>query len=136
MITHLTPYLAFNDQCEEALNFYAKALGGKIKMMSRVSDGPKEYHQPEHLNKIMHSELEIGKVSFMASDSMGRKLRPGTNTSLSLNFENVDEITSAWKNMCEGATITMELQETFWGAKFGTLQDKYGINWMFNCDKK
>jgi len=136
MITAVTPYLSFNDKCEEALNFYAKALGGEIKSMMKVGDGPKEYHSPEHNNKVMHSLLEIGKASIMASDSMGHDTSPGSNTSLTLQFETMDEIGKAWKNLSEDAKITMELQDTFWGAKFGTLQDKFGINWMLNCDKK
>ena len=136
MVTDITPYLMFNNNCEEALQFYSEALGGIVKHMSRVNESPKEFQSPGNLDKIMHAEMMIGKASFMASDSMGKNMVPGTNTHISLNFESIEEINISWKNMCEGATVTMDLQDTFWGAKFGMLQDKFGINWMFNCDKK
>jgi PhnB protein len=135
MITSITPYLTFNSTCAEALNFYVKALGAEIKNIQKVSDGPKEYHSPEHMDKVMHAEVAVGKAMFMASDSMGYEMQSGNNTSLSLNFETIDEIEKAWKNMSDGAKIGMELQDTFWGAKFGQLHDKYGICWMFNCQK-
>src|SRR4051812_15273612 len=109
MITGLTPYLSFNDKCEEALNFYATALGGQIKSMMRGGDGPKEYQSPENNHKVMHSEIVLGKASVMASDSMGHECAPGSNTSLTLNFENMEEITSAWKNLSEGGMVTMDL---------------------------
>lgn len=134
MINSITPYLNFNN-CEEALHFYVKALGAEIKSMMRVSDGPKEYQSPENNNKIMHAELSIGKATILASDGMGHKIQPGANMSLTLNFVTVAECEKAWNLMKDGAVITMELQETFWAPRYGQLQDKYGINWMFNCDK-
>jgi PhnB protein len=136
MITGITPYLTFNGKCEEAIRFYVSALGGEINHMMRVSDGPKEYQSPEYNNHIMHAQFTIGAASIMASDSMGQEVTPGSNVALSLNFQSEEEILSAFKKMCEGGKVLMELQDTFWEAKFGTLQDKYGINWMFNFDKK
>lgn len=136
MITGITPYLNF-DRCEDALNFYVKALGAEIKSMMRVSDGPKEYQSPENNDKIMHATLTIGdQVTIMASDAMGQDITPGKNTSLSLNFDNADACRKAWDNMKEEAHIIMDLQSTFWAPQFGMLQDKYGINWMFNCDNQ
>jgi PhnB protein len=136
MVNEITPYLFFDGKCEEALNYYKKMLGGEVKQMIRVSDGPKEYQDPKHSNKIMHSVLQAGKASFMASDSMGYPATTGSNTVLNLSFETAKDIDTTWNNMKEGSKITMELQDTFWGARFGTLTDKYGINWMFNYDKK
>jgi PhnB protein len=137
MITSITPYLSFSDSCEDALKFYTNALGAEVKNMMRVSDGPKEYQgDPAHLNKIMHAEVRVGNASFMASDSIGQPTQTGSNTSLNLNFERREEIESAWKKMIEGGTVMMELQDTFWGSRFGMLRDKFGINWMLNCSIK
>src|SRR5687768_7706838 len=105
MVKAVTPYLQYNDQCEEALNFYAKALGGEIKSMMKVKDSPKEYHSPEHNNKVMHSELKVGNATIMASDSMGHDCKPGSNTSLTIHFDSVDEIAAAWKNLSADAKI-------------------------------
>lgn len=135
MVTSITPYLNF-DSCEEALNFYSEALGAEIQSMMRVKDGPKEYQQPGIENKVMHATVKIGGSTMFASDNMGYTTKPGSNCSLNLNYEEPGELEAAWKKMSDGATITMPLQDTFWGAKFGTLQDKYGINWMFNCERK
>jgi PhnB protein len=136
MVTNVIPYLYFEGNCEEALKFYSSSLKAEIKRMQRVSDGPKEYHRPGVENNIMHAELVIGKAAILASDSMGHKVPAGDNVSLTLNYDDVSEMEAAWKNLSEGAKITMDLQDTFWGAKFGTLKDKFGIHWMFNCDKK
>ena len=136
MTTGITPYLNFNN-CEEALNFYAKALGGKIRSLMRVSDSPKEYHNAENNDKIMHAVLTIGdNVTILASDAMGQDITPGKNMSLSLNFDDAASCRKAWDNMKDGSHVIMELQATFWAPNFGMLQDKYGINWMFNCDNK
>jgi PhnB protein len=135
MITGITPYLTFNGKCEEAISFYVQTFGGEIKQLMRVSDGPKEYHNPEYNNQIMHATATIGKATIMASDSMGNDVAAGSNVALSLDFTSEEEITAAFKKMCEGGKVLMELQDTFWEAKFGTLQDKFGINWMFNFDK-
>src|SRR3954465_1364750 len=120
MITGLTPYLNFDNKCEEALNFYARVLGGKVKSMMRVSDGPKEYHQPDLLNLVMHSELELGKTSVFASDSMGHGSQAGTNVSLNMNFDDDAAMDKAFGQLAEGGTVTMAMQDTFWGARFGT----------------
>lgn len=136
MLTNIAPYLYFDGNCEEAIGFYIAALGGEINQIMKVSDGPKEYHAPEHMNKIMHAVITLGNAQVLASDSMGQDCSNGTNTFLSMNFESPEEIRDAWNKLKEGAQISMDLQDTFWGAIFGTLTDKYGINWMFNHDKK
>lgn len=135
MITGITPYLNF-DRCEEALNYYVKTLGAEIKSMMRVSDGPKEYQSPENNDKIMHAMITIGNATVLASDAMGQDIAAGKNVSLSLNFDDAAQCQKAWDNMKDGSKVIMELQATFWAPLFGMLQDQYGINWMFNCDKK
>jgi PhnB protein len=60
----------------------------------------------------------------------------GSNLSLSLNFNDADEMNKTFEALSEGGKVTMELQDTFWGARFGMLQDKFGFNWMFNHDYK
>ena len=134
MITNITPYLHF-ENCEEALNFYVKALGGEIKSLMRMSDGPQEYQTPENKNQVMHSELVIGKNIINASDAMGYDISAGKNISLTLHFDNVSDCEKAWANMKDGGVVTMELQEMFWAHRYGQLKDKYNINWMFNCAK-
>lgn len=131
----LTPYLIFpNGNCEEALGFYGKALGGQTGHISRYADAP-ENGMGMDPQKVMHTHFTVdGNVLFMASDGPTDATDSGT-VSLSLNFDDSGSIQAAFNALSEGGTVTMPLQDTFWGATFGMLQDKYGIKWMVNYDK-
>src|SRR5690242_13557104 len=126
----LTPYIIFNGNCEEALNFYAKAMEGEVKHISRYSDMPGDAQMGMDKNKIMHSTFEAGAVKFMASDGPGGG--NGGAVNLSLHFEDADKQQRVFNALAEGGTVKMPLQDTFWGARFGMLKDKFGIDWMFN----
>jgi PhnB protein len=132
----ITPYLNFNGNAAEALAFYGKAFGGEILFQQIYGDGPMK-GEPEWKDKIMHATFQAGSLTLMASDVMDPKYKviAGTNTQLSLNFKHEEDIDRVFAALSDGANITMPLQDTFWGAKFGMLVDKFGINWMFNHDK-
>jgi len=129
----LTPYIIFNGQCEEALNFYAKTLSGEIKHLSRFEGSPAESMSADK-QKILHANFEAGEVSFMASDSgEGGTISPnGGMVHLTLDVKTAEELDKVFNALSEGGKITMPLQDAFWGARFGMLTDKFGINWMFN----
>ncbi len=132
----IVPYLNFNGNTAEAMQFYAGALGGKILFQQTFGESPME--SPDSMkDKIMHATVQAGALTMMFSDCMpGREASNGNNISLSLNFTDVPSIDKTFVALSDGATITMELQDTFWGARFGMLTDKFGINWMFNHDKE
>ena len=129
----VTPYIMFNGTCEEALNFYSKALNGEIKEMHRFEGSPAEGMSADK-QKIMHATFIADGLTFMASDGDGKDAVGGM-VHLSLNFTADGEIDKVFNALGEGAKITMPLQDTFWGARFGMLTDKFGVNWMFNYDK-
>lgn len=130
----IVPYMTFNGNAKEALAFYAKAFDGKVLFQQTFGESPMD-SRPDYKDKIMHATFQAGDLTFMVSDCMpDQPVGGGTNTSLSMNFDTVDAIDKTFAALSEGATITMPLQDTFWGAKFGMLVDKYGINWMFNHD--
>jgi PhnB protein len=133
----ITPYLNFNGNAAEALAFYGKAFGGEILFQQTYGDNKMGGESGEWNDKILHATFQAGSLSLMASDVMkpGDQVTPGTNTQLSLNFKHEEDIDRVFATLSEGANITMPLQDTFWGAKFGMLVDQYGINWMFNFDK-
>jgi PhnB protein len=137
-MSNLVPYLTFPGTAEEALHFYVKALGGEVVNLMRMGD--METGEPVadvDKNRVMHGIIQVCGAQIMASDGMSHHVvTPGNNVSLSLNFDSIDAIETAFKNMSAGSTITMPLQDTFWGARFGMITDKYGINWMFNHDIK
>jgi PhnB protein len=132
----LTPYIIFNGNCEEALNFYAKALGGAIGQISRYRDIPGGDTHGQDPNWIMHSHFALdGNLLFMASDGPGNDKDSGM-VSLSLNINDIGKTQNVFTALSEGGTVTMPLQDTFWGATFGMLRDRYGIKWMLNCERK
>jgi len=132
----IIPYLTFNGNAAEALDFYSKALNGQVDYKQTFGESPMESSE-EQKNKIMHASFKAGDLRFLLSDSMqGQSVSAGRNLSLSLNFNDADEMNKTFAALSEGGKITMELQDTFWGARFGMLQDKFGFNWMFNHDYK
>ena len=130
----IVPYLMFNGNAGEALAFYSKAFNGKVVFSQTYGESP-EKGSADYKDKIMHATFQAGSLTIMASDSMpGSEVNAGTNTSLSLNFKSVESIEQIFLALSDGANVTMALQDTFWGARFGMLTDKFGINWMFNHD--
>ncbi len=130
----LTPYIMFNGTCEEALNFYAKALNGEIKELHRFEGSPAESMSTDG-QKVMHAIFAAGDFQLMAADGSESEAVGGM-VHLSLNFTDAQQIAKVFEAMSEGARVTMPLQDTFWGATFGMLTDKFGVNWMFNRDKE
>lgn len=132
----LTPYLHFAGNAEEVLNFYAQALGGEIVMLSRYGDSPMPADE-DWKQKIMHSRLVFDGNMVMISDSFKDKpVNTDGNVQLSVEVESIERINEVFPKMAEGGTVTMELQDMFWGARFGMLKDKFGISWMFNHELK
>ena len=132
----IIPYLTFNGNAAEALDFYSKALNGEIVFKQTFGDSPMESPEDQK-NKIMHASFKAGDLNFLVSDTMkGQAATLSSNLSLSLDFKDVESIDKTFAALSEGGKVTMELQDTFWGAKFGMLTDKYGFNWMFNHDYK
>jgi PhnB protein len=132
----IIPYLNFNGNAAEALNFYSKALNGEVVYKQTFGESPMESSE-EQKDKIMHASFKAGNLNFLVSDTMpGQPVTSGTNISLSLNFSDADEMNKTFTALSEGGKVTMELQDTFWRARFGMLEDKYGFNWMFNHDYK
>ena len=132
----LFPYLGFPGNCEQALNFYKEVFNGEIVQLSRYVESPMS--TAENIkDKVMHARLRFGEVLIMASDMINDPpIRSGDNVSLSVECDNERQLQDVFSKIAAGGKITMPLQEQFWGATFGMLTDKFGIHWMFNCEKK
>lgn len=131
----ITPYLNFNGNAAEALAFYAKALEGNILFQQTFGESGMPC-APEMKDKIMHASFRADQLTLMVSDCPPEfTATTGTNVSLSINFTDEAAIDKTFVALSEGSTITMPLQDTFWGAKFGMLTDPFGVNWMFNFDR-
>ncbi len=132
----LVPYLHFNGDAEEVLNFYKDVLDGEILVISRYGDSPMQVDE-DWKNKIVHSRLKFGNNLLMISDSHNGQLASKEgNIQLSVEVDDEKKIEEVFNKMSEGGKVTMPLAKQFWGATFGMLQDKFGVNWMFNHEDK
>jgi PhnB protein len=135
----LNPYLNFPGNTEEAFNFYKSVFGGEFMMVQRFKDTPEAGRVSEkEKEKIMHISLPIGKGNVLmgtdALESMGHKVTVGDNISLSLSPESEEETKKLFNALSAGGKVTVPLDKMFWGAYFGMLTDKFGIQWMVNYD--
>jgi PhnB protein len=134
-MAQINPYLTFDSNCREAMEFYKQCFGGEL-FFQTFADAPMESTE-ETKNRIMHARLQNGDLMLMASDSMpGHPVTPGTNVTLSIHPTSDEETTMFFSALSEDGKITMPLQDTFWGARFGMLTDKFGFNWMINFEKE
>ena len=131
----LNPYLNFNGKCREAMTFYQQCLGGEL-VMQKVSESPMAAQlSSEEGANILHSALTHDNLVLMGSDMMGASLVRGNDITLCLNCQDDEEITTFFTNLSKGGHEKTPLHQTFWGATYGELTDKFGINWMLNYNK-
>lgn len=141
----VSTYLNFTRQTEEAFNFYKSVFGGEFDGgISRFSDVPPADDMPPmpeaEKNLVMHVALPItGGHMLMGTDapeSMGFKINPGNNVYINLEPDTREETRRLFNELSAGGNVQMELQDTFWGAYYGSCTDKFGVQWMFNCAEK
>lgn len=132
----LVPYFTFAGNCREAMNFYKDCFKGEITQIQTFEEAKMEV--PELLKKqIVHAEVKAGDILLMASDGMaGFEAQPGNNVSLTINLTDEKEEIRLFDALAKGGKVSMPLQDTFWGARYGMLTDRYGVNWMLNCPKQ
>jgi len=125
------PYLFFDGRCDEALEFYKKALGAKVEMLMRWKDSPdKSMCTPSNENKVMHSCLKIGETRVMASDGRNTGKPVFQGFSLSLNAKDEAEADKLFAALGDGGQVQMPMTKTFFSARFGMVADKFGVGWM------
>jgi PhnB protein len=131
------PYLFFDGNCEEALNFYQRCLGGQIVQLVHYRGSPMESQLPEAWrDKVMHAKFEADGHRFMASDrTPGQPFGGHAGYSMAVNVPG-DPVRGeqVFKALATGGLVTMPFATTFWGAHFGMLVDKFGVGWMVNCE--
>lgn len=133
-MNNCAPYLFFNGNCREAMNFYKECLGGDLQIMN-FSDMPGEVREQDK-NRVMHSTLKSEDIMFMASDSDSNHgdIKFGNNVFININMDNTEKADALYEKLSAGGNPSMPMENTFWGARFGMLQDKFGQNWMINCE--
>ncbi len=130
-------YLTFNGNCREAMTFYKECLGGELTIQS-VGESPLSEKMPEQMKDcILHATLSKNAMVLMASDMVGEKgLIKGNNISVSLNCKTEEEVKSCYAKLSAGGVANHPLEDSFWGALFGDLTDKFGNHWILNYNKK
>jgi len=134
-------YLTFNGRCKAAFDFYKSVFGGDYPYVGTYGDMPPQEGMapiPEDMkDRIMHISLPISKETvLMGSDNGGDwapEITVGNNFSISVLAESTAETDRIFHALAAGGNVTMPLANTFWGAYFGMLTDKFGINWMITC---
>jgi len=131
-MARLNPYIGFEDNAREAMEFYQSVFGGELAVntfgeFGAASGGPEA-------EKVMHAQLETPQgYTLMASDTPeGMEHKPGNNISVSLSGAEGDGLDEQFAQLAEGGTITMPLEKQMWGDTFGMCLDKFGISWMVN----
>jgi PhnB protein len=131
--TIVQSYLCFDGKCEEAIEFYRRAVGAQLNFQMRYKDSPEPPPPgcgPVDTNKIMHAQFQIGDTVIMASDGRGTGQPKFEGFSLSLSLPSVAAVDRAFNALAEGGQIQMPLAKTFFSERFGMLVDRFGVMWM------
>ena len=126
-------YLFFDGKCEEALEFYKKALGAKVNMLMRFKDSPEPPPPgcgPTDPNKVMHAQFQIGETSIMTSDGRASGHPKFEGFALSLSLPTPADVDKAFAALADGGKVEMPLAKTFFSARFGMVADKFGVFWL------
>ena len=124
-------YLFFDGKCEEALEFYKKAVGAKVGTLMRWKDCPDQSHTTAaNANKVMHAQVRIGDSDVLLSDG-GNAGQPNfQGFALAISVDGEAEADRTFNALAEGGKVTMPLDRTFFSPRFGMLADKFGVHWM------
>jgi len=136
----IEPYLFFEGRCEEAVEFYRKALGAEVTMLMRYKDSPEPpppgMVPPGSENKVMHASLRIGDATVMASDGSCKGKPSFQGFSLSITVPDEARAEKLFAALADGGQVQMPLAKTFWSPRFGMVADRFGVGWMINVPPK
>ena len=131
----MNPYLLFNGDCESAMRFYEKSIGGKVEALFTHEGTPMEKMVPaDWRKKVMHARLKVGDKVLMASDCPPDRYVKPQGFSVNLDFKSPAEAEKVFNALAENGSVQMPLQQTFWAARFGMVTDRFGKPWMINCE--
>ena len=119
------------------MTFYQDIFNGEFLMLMRYKDGPSEYSKPEIENKIMHVTMTFGNgCELKASDDFHKSIVKGNNFHVSVAADDDDQGIAIFSSLLEDGQATMPFEDVFWGGKFGSVTDKFGIQWMISAPKE
>jgi PhnB protein len=125
------PYLSFEGRCEEAIEFYKKALGAKVDMLMRFKEAPDQsMMSPGSGEKVMHAALRAGDTQLLMSDGRCTGSANFSGIALALSAATEADAERIFKALAEGGKVNMPLAKTFFSPRFGMVADKFGVGWM------
>ena len=135
MASKLNPYITFDGNAREAMEFYKSVFGGELTLNTFGEAGGMEGPGADN---IMHGNLDTDRgFTLMASDPPpGSEHQPGNNISVSLSGDDADELRGYWDKLSEGGTVTVPLEKQMWGDEFGACIDRFGVSWMVNIGQQ
>lgn len=133
------PYLGFEGRCDEAIEFYRKALGAELTMRMRFKEMPVGPDGACHVapgteDKVMHASLQIGGSTVLVTDGQCAGTADFKGVSLALQLTDVAQADRAFAALSDGGQIQMPLVQTFWSPRFGMVADRFGVTWMVNVN--
>jgi PhnB protein len=135
MAATLNPYLAFDSNARQAMEFYRDVFGGDLRINTFGEYGQADSAEAD---KVMHAQLETSKgFTLMASDTpAGMQRNPGDTISISLSGDDADALRGYWDKLSGGGNVTMPLEKQMWGDEFGMCVDRFGVPWMVNITQQ
>ena len=124
------PYLFFDGRCDEAVEFYQKAVGAKVNMLMRFKDSPDPAMAHGNPDKVMHASLQVGDSVVLVSDGEARGQPSFHGFSLSLTATDDAEAKRLFEALSEGGQVRLPLTKTFFASSFGMVADRFGVGWM------
>jgi len=128
---HIEPYLFFNGHCDEAIEFYRRALGAEVTMLMRFKESPDAGQIPPGSDdKVMHASLRIGDTTVLVSDGHSTGKPDFQGFALSITLPDEGKVERNFAALAGGGAITVPLAKTFFSTRFGMVTDRFGVNWI------
>jgi PhnB protein len=134
MTTQLNPYLTFNGNARQAMEFYQSVFGGELQITTFGEFGSPD---PAIADKVMHASLKTdrGHVLMASDNAPGMPYNPGNTVTCSLSGDPGEGLEQAWEKLADGGTVSTPFQKQMWGDLFGMCTDKFGIPWMVDVSQ-
>jgi PhnB protein len=131
----MNPYLSFRGDCEEAFRCYERTLGGQVGTIFRYGGSPMATQVPaDWADKVMHTTLTIGNQTLNGGDVAPDQYEAPKGFALSLNMMSEADAERIFRELATGGRVMVPLAKTFWAQRFGQVVDRFGIQWMINCE--
>ncbi|PLS07178.1 VOC family protein [Neobacillus cucumis] len=133
----ITPYLMFNRECDEAFKMYQKAFDGEMVAIQKYGDMPPNPEFPvaeNDKNLVLHAQLKLTESGMIYGSDGQRNYEGSPKVTISVELDSEEKALNAWEILKEGGSVYMELQPTFFAKLHGSVQDKYGVTWMFTVN--